>query len=325
MMRILITGDWHIRASNPKRRRDNFAGAQAGKIRFLLDAAQEYQCKYLIQPGDMTEHYPHPRCPYRITQWYIREFLDFAVSTNWQFGQILTIPGQHDLVNHNDILDTPLMTMESAQVVQILDGGYPLEDITNEGKHIYIYGHTFGTPIPEPRDHNAFNILVTHQMVSDYDYWNHTVRYTDSRRLMRRLPYYKAIICGDNHNHFVTHNSETGQHLFNCGSIMRATIAQRDHKPAAYVYDLDDDVIQYIEIPIQPPEEVFTPDPVAMASRSGVDMMPFVNQLREGRHGLSAMGFVDILWTVAGRRNINRRVKLMIEEDLQNAHNSARA
>lgn len=323
-MRILISGDWHIRANNPRRRVDNYMGAQADKVRFLLETAQENECKYIIQPGDLTEHYPHPRCPYRITQWYIREFLEFLYASDWQYGSILTIPGQHDLVNHNDLLDTPMMTMASAQVVTILGDEFPVEDITNGGRAVHFYGHTFGTPMPEPRETEAFKILVTHQMVSDRDYWNGSVRFTQAGRLMHTLrDKYDLIICGDNHNHFTMHELITNMELFNCGSLMRATIAQRDHEPVAYVYDIDTRESVRINIPIQPASEVFSPDPdpIVMASRSGVDMTPFVEQLRAGRHNVSSMNYVETLWRVAEARRINNRVKAMIEEDLRNAYN----
>jgi DNA repair exonuclease SbcCD nuclease subunit len=235
---------------------------------------------------------------------------------------MLTIPGQHDLVSHNDLLDTPMMTMASAQVVTILNGEFPLEDITNNGMMVHIYGHSFGTPVPEPRETDAFRILVTHQMVSDRDYWNGTVRFTQAKRFMRTLQNrYDLIICGDNHNHFVLHNDN--MQLFNCGSLMRATIAQRDHKPVAYVYDVDTREYTLVEVPIQPSNEVFSPDsdPVVLARRSGVDMAPFVEQLRAGRHGVSSMSYVETLWRVAEARRINDRVRTMIEEDLRNAYN----
>lgn len=323
-MKILISGDWHIRATRPRRRVDNYVGTQADKVRFLLDTAQDGQCKYIIQPGDLTEHYPHPRCPYSITQWYIREFLNFNIVNDWQYGQILTIPGQHDMVNHNDLLDTPMMTMESAQVVQLLEGQYPIEDISNNGMHFYIYGHTYGTPVPEPRDPGAFNILVTHQMVSDRDYWNGTVRFSSAYQVMHRLHYYNVIICGDNHNHFSLYDQRTHQQLFNCGSLMRATIAQRDHKPVAYIFDIDTREATLVEVPIQPADEVFSPDPedpVVSARREGVDMVPFVERLRAGRHGIDSMNYVETLWRVAETRRINDQVRLMIQEDLRNAYN----
>lgn len=276
----------------------------------------------MVQPGDLTEHYPHPRCPYRITQWYIREFLEFLYASEWQYGNILTIPGQHDLVNHNDLLDTPMMTMASAQVVTILDREFPIEDITDNGRPVHFYGHTFGTPMPEPREFDAFKILVTHQMVSDRDYWSGSVRFTQAERLMRTLQgKYDLIICGDNHNHFVMDNGYI--QLFNCGSLMRSTIAQRNHEPVAYVFDIDTREYVRIDIPIQHPDDVFSPDPdpIVLASRSGVDMTPFVEQLRAGRHSVSSMNYVETLWRVAEARRINSRVKAMIEEDLRNAYN----
>ncbi len=51
-MKFLITGDWHIRNTSPKRRLDDYWVTVRKKIDFIYSLASEEKCDFILQPGD---------------------------------------------------------------------------------------------------------------------------------------------------------------------------------------------------------------------------------------------------------------------------------
>lgn len=231
---------------------------------------------------------------------------------------ILTIFGQHDMNQHQGTINTPLWTMDAARAVFVVAPDYPVELTSPDGQAVYVYGHNYGTPIPTIQDSHCFNILLTHQMVSDRDYWQGHVDYTQARALLDRVGY-DLVVCGDNHNRFHEYNANTRRGLINCGSLMRSTTAQKTHKPVAYVYDTLHCDFEVHELTIAPPEEVFAAENAVTIRQGGEVVNPFVNEIQTRRHGIGGMDFLETLQRVARRRNANEAVMNVIGGILQNA------
>lgn len=270
----------------------------------------------------MTEHYPYPKMPYGITQRYIRRFLNIPTDENtWPLGWILTIFGQHDMNQHQGIVNTPLWTMEAAQALWVLEAEDPFTFTSPTGQQIHIHGHTYNSPVPQVTSPEAFNILLTHQMVSDRDHWHGHVDFTNAIQLLRRLSDYDLIVCGDNHISFRTNEPDSGRWLVNCGSLMRSTITQKNHKPIVYVFDTEERSLQPFYIPIDPPETVFSEEEAIVIRDEGEEINPFVQEIRARRHGVGGMSFVDTVNRVLQRRNVSSNVDQLVREILANAHN----
>ena len=52
-MKFLITGDLHLRASNPENRTDNFFLTQLNKMEQIFKLSIQNNCNYLLCPGDV--------------------------------------------------------------------------------------------------------------------------------------------------------------------------------------------------------------------------------------------------------------------------------
>jgi hypothetical protein len=120
-------------------------------------------------------------------------------------------------------------------------------------RNVSIYGASFGDPIPEIQHKKDFNILVIHEMIIDEKLWDGQEDYQLASRILREHPY-NLIISGDNHSFFSQEHK--GRILINCGSIMRSTIAQIDHRPKYFVYDIDSGDHDALDIPIEPIKDV---------------------------------------------------------------------
>ena len=60
-MKLLVTGDWHLRFNRPRLRIDkSYFQIQLDKVSEILNIASENQCQYILQPGDFFDSVDTP-------------------------------------------------------------------------------------------------------------------------------------------------------------------------------------------------------------------------------------------------------------------------
>ena len=241
MRKILLTGDWHIKASNPRNRIGMYKKQQLDKIEWILDLANKENCLCILQPGDL---FDNRQMPEEIKTDYIYLFKDCEVP-------IFTVYGQHDMQYHKNKRNSAMAVLESADAIKIL-GNVPIE----VDDDIHIYGASWGEEVPDVVDTDNLNILVIHTMViEEKPLWPGQKRFTKKNILMKGNSNYDIFCCGDNHNTFYDNNDR--QQVFNLGSLMRSTVAQLAHEPTVAIYDIDEGATAFFKIPIEPSEVVF--------------------------------------------------------------------
>lgn len=303
-MKLLLTDDWHLRWGRPRYRVDDYTETQFGKTQFLLNKASYNDCEMVLLAGDMTENYPVPKFPHRLLQRYI------ALLRSYTF-ELITVWGQHDGNYHADFENTPLKVMEAAGAVTILD-----EDRSRIPRAHYsesiptVYGAGWDEAIPTPENPDHFNILITHKMISNSDYWSGTVSYTDAQAFLDSQPY-DLIVSGDNHKHFYVRAH--GKTLINCGSLMRTNIDQVGHQPVFYIFDTETRTFEEHKIPIRPAEEVFDLENYERQTSERREARAFIEEL--GRRGeLDGFDFEQDLQDVLDENPTEVMARLILEE-----------
>jgi len=262
-MNLLFAGDLHITEERPRNRTDeNYFLTQAEKIKQILSIGNKHKAP-LFLPGDIFNHYKKPSN--YLLQFYIQLFSNYPY-------KIYGVRGQHDLKLHStDVEDTALAVLEAAKVIQIVN---PLED------YVCIYRASFGEEIPPVKDKAAFNILITHRMIVHNDkIWEQQENFDYAENLLRKHPEYDIIVSGDNHHYF--HAEVQGRHLFNCGSLMRATTAQLEHVPKIVIFDLATKKFQEIPLSVKPIAEVFNLEKVEKEKKERKNFDAFIKGLSE--------------------------------------------
>jgi len=246
-MKLLLTGDWHLRFRNPRWRKDDYFASQFGKVKWILETATKKKCKYILQPGDFFDGIDTPMF---VLQEYInllRKYVDI---------RILCVRGQHDLRYHSSkIENTPLAVMEAAGVLEVVK-----EFNLGQNKG-FVYGSSWNDEIPDVvRAGNGgpaqvSHVLLCHKMIiDDKKLWPGQTDFTTAKHLLRSTKF-DLIVSGDNHKSFMWEYED--KHLVNCGSLMRSNIDQADHEPCIYIYDTKTKDLEKIDIPIAPAKEVF--------------------------------------------------------------------
>ncbi|MHA1408692.1 MAG: metallophosphoesterase [Candidatus Heimdallarchaeaceae archaeon] len=259
-MKIMLLGDLHITTNQPKKRIDNYFKAIKKKLFYILILAEQEGCSLILQPGDFFDSH-------KANDFLKREMIKILLEDK---VNLKTVFGQHDLRYHSsDTNNTPLRVLEAAGALNIL--GY--EQIMTT----HLYGASWFEDIPEVTT-KGINILVIHKMIiKDKLLWEGQEDATKGNILLRTHNF-DLIVAGDNHASFVC--SSKSKHLVNCGSLMRMTTAQLDHKPVVYIYDTKDKSIEEHFIPIEPVEKVFDLSTIEKEKKENKELEAFISHLK---------------------------------------------
>ena len=241
-MKLMILGDLHIRATNPRYRTDKYYETLMGKLEWGFELAKEEGCEAVLQPGDF---FNSPDQSNKVEIDLINLLTEKGIP-------IYTVLGQHDL-RYRQPINVALTKFDVLNKVCIVD-----ENGIDLGNNVHLYGVSWEKEIPKVRDPKAISILVMHRMViKDKSLWPGQENFLKANSLLKKYSAYDLMVTGDNHSplHF-TYKEKNGSMLINCGSLMRTTTLQRDHKPCIYVYDVETKQATKHLIPIKPIEDV---------------------------------------------------------------------
>jgi DNA repair exonuclease SbcCD nuclease subunit len=283
-MRCLATGDWHIRATNPQYRIDNYYETLLSKLHWIFDLAKKEDCSAILQPGDF---FDHPDQANRVE-------IDLISLLRNAVCSVYTIFGQHDL-RYRDRSNTALEKFAQDNLVRLVAEKETYAFDVDGGDRVEIYGASWDEEIPTVKYPEAENILLIHRMITkNGPLWFDQKEYITADEMLRKCEDFDLIVSGDNHHSFIS-GHKYGAALINCGSLMRTTVAQRDHQPIVYIIDTETAEITPHPIPIRPIEEVMN--------------LELADDLKERNEALEA--FMNGL-------TVNYDIELSFEENLKN-------
>lgn len=292
-MKLMLTGDWHISLSAPKRRIDDYWEALTGKLIWITETFHEEKCSAIVQPGDFFDSFR------------ANDYLKSFVIDLFRDTQILTIFGQHDLKYHNvNIANTPLALLETAKTVRIL-GKKPY--VLPESKEVFFYGASWNEPLPEPTHKPC--ILAAHRMVINKDkLWPGQTSFMWAEELNQLN--YDLIVTGDNHQSF-----RRGK-VVNCGSLMRARIDQKDHKPCVWIYDTKTKGFKQLFVPIKPADEVFDYEGASTEKETNEKLDLFIENLRKSDKTID-LDFSKNLFQAIKNNEVEQEIVDIINEAME--------
>lgn len=300
-MRVLITGDWHLTDNRPENRTDDYEKTVLRKLDFLLQKAVENKVEMILHPGDI---FDSPKPSYYFFTKVMKRIK--RIHPIW----FACCYGQHDLRYRNKD-DTALKALALACSGNIV---LDLNDHNFISK-IGIYSAGYGEEVPDfMKAYGWFKILLTHRMIVYDKLWKSQESFEYCNTFLRKNKF-DLIVSGDNHNSFryVLGNRS----LFNCGSMMRSTIAQVHHKPIFYIMDTSKGMIsleQYY-IPIEYAEDVFRMNKIEQEKDRNNQLDAFVSGLSE--HKEMGMSFGDNMESYMNKNKIEPSIRQIIMEGIK--------
>jgi len=299
-MKLLLTGDWHLRYKRPGSRMDkDYFSAQKKKVEQILKLAEDNGCSYILQPGDFFDSKDTP-------YFVIKEYLELLSTYD---GHVFCVHGQHDLRYHStNTENVPLAIMEAAGAVEVIRG------LRSEDR-IQFYGCGWGEEVPEIEYSDAFNILLMHRMVVDEKIWEGQEDYVYGKHLFRKYDY-DLFVCGDNHKHFLFTDSNQGKTLVNCGSLMRNNVDQFGHVPVVYVFDTETRTAECVELKVRKADKVLNVKEAEKQKKRDEELDAFVEGLRTPKD--LGLDFFENIRATLESTKIKQGVKNIVEEAMGN-------
>jgi DNA repair exonuclease SbcCD nuclease subunit len=210
----ILCADIHLRDTVPKCRIDDYWQAQQNKIEFIRQLQEKYNC-LIYCAGDL--FHKSKSSPY-LEGWSLTHLPD----------NMIIIPGQHDLPNHNidNFEKSSIGVLHASEFYTIFTNPFGEMLKLSDGKGLI---HTF---IQKPDDEQ-----------------DRIIGGSSAKALLNKYPDLKLIVSGDNHKPFVVEHE--GRLLVNPGSIMRMTIGQIEHKPRVYLWYEETNCVEPVYLPIE--------------------------------------------------------------------------
>lgn len=244
-MEIICCGDLHLTNKNPRNRKGDYFQQLINKFEQILKITQKTDSKILLVSGDF---FDLAKAEYQVTNQVLKSIEKYTVN-------IFAVAGQHDILFHVGALkNSPLGTLEASGAVTILKPG-----VVTKINNISLIGCSWNET-PETKA----DIIVTHRMITKKGpLWPGQTDYSSASAIMRKYPWAKLILSGDNHTPHVL-RLKSGRLQINSGSMMRSTKAQIDFKPRVYKVNTDTWKAKPIYLEIEKPEDVFDFEKIGM-------------------------------------------------------------
>lgn len=293
----IIVSDLHLREDTPVCRTDDFWRATVEKLSFLKDLQLKHGVPILCA-GDIFHHWkPSP--------WLLAKAIEHLPH------EVITIPGQHDLPNHNlDLYEKcGLNALEVAGRVNTLYGGRKLRI----GASTALYGYAWGEDLPENppgrTKGGGRKVAMIHALSYKKDPEWPGMAADSASKILKKMKGFDLVICGDNHKAFVQTDSK-GRIFLSPGSLMRTTTDQEDHQPAAWLWYEGPSDLERVDIPIE--DGVITRDHVEKKKSRDERVEAFVEKL--GKSFKAGLSFEDNMEQYFKKNKTKKRVKDLVME-----------
>jgi len=222
----ILTADWHMTDHKPVARIDDYFETMLGKIGWVAELQAEYDCP-VLHAGDLFH------------TWKASPYL-LAAIMNILPEQFYTVPGNHDLKNHNlELLNqSGLEVLRKALKIQV-------SPFLLNRPPFSIAGYAYGQKIPS---NIKCKVMLCHEMI--YQQPEHWQKENGSQALafLKKHKEYQLIVTGHNHKPFTAEHE--GRLLVNPGSLMRMTADQKDYKPRVYLWNKESNTVKIEYVPI---------------------------------------------------------------------------
>lgn len=236
-----------------------------------------------------------------------------------------SIPGQHDLPNHNqtEINKSAYWTLISSGHLLGLDseGEDPyIIDLDEKGKkQMRIYGYPFGSKIkPVEVRKGIINICLAHEYywIKGHNYQTASAAgfISDSTCTDKNGKWkgYDIVILGDNHSGFITKVGTTT--VFNCGSLMRRRSDQKDYQPmVGLITDKGNVIPHYLDI--SQDKYVVDSKLLKQKEKTELDMTDFMKELET--LGDAGLDFLMAIKRFCQKHKIDKSITKVLNEVLR--------
>lgn len=290
---FIAIGDMHLRDDQPPSRTDDFWKTQEEKVSRLKEIQYHMGEIPILQPGDLF-HKWNPS--HYLVQWCI-----------WNLPkQFISVPGNHDLPNHN----FELRNKSGFGVLESAVFNYYVPDYCCDLSFGNIHRFHYGKESYKPKHTEEVNIALVHAFVYKEKEPFPGCTAPKARQFLKQFKGFDVIISGDNHQQFEYQTDD--QLLINPGCFTRQRYDEKDTVPCAYLVNVANR--EFEKIPLGAKKNVFQ-IPFEENKKRKEKINLFVESLKEQKEiGLS---FEDNLKAFIHENKVSENIQSKIQEIVQ--------
>ena len=333
--RFIVTGDWHLRTTNPVKRVDDYFETNLKKLGQVYQIAKDKQADGIIVPGDLF----HSPVINNKTLQFVYLMKTFGIPT-------YAVVGNHDVYSHNidTLKDTALgLLVELGLVILVNETGIQPKGLTGiniSGVHYYngidkdksvYYKSILNTK------HEEINIHIVHGMlVNDYVPFDHVsvndIKDTDADVLITGHDHlgYGIKMVEETYDGEIRLHTGSNTAIMNCnqvmlnpGSLFRSSISEQKRQPKVYLLECGFDIVRkYKEfniettyLDVETPDKVFNQLLQDTKDEKEEGVNEFIELLSKGTVDMK-MDIMEIINTVAVQDKIPDDVLQLVKDSI---------
>lgn len=290
-MRLIITADWHIRATRPRCRKDEYwIETQKKALSQVACIAQQKESTVMVV-GDI----------FHSNSDTSFECIQMVQKFSEEVGGMYILAGNHDLLYHSsENLDKSAIgvLLNCEKVLKIKDYFDKL-DCDNS---IYSAGNF------DEKDNCNAQIVFKHVLTIPSKDKSDFIESETPESLLEKFPNAKWIFTGDYHRNF--HYVKNGRHVVNSGCLIRQVADMRDYQCGVYYVDTDNDIVEFV--PVIDNEELVDDSYIMKENERDDRISNFVNKLKDTKN--ISLDFVSNVEESIRKNNLGEDVVSVINE-----------
>lgn len=267
----ILTADIHVTHRTPTCRIDDYVETMKTKLQWLERLRKKHDC-VILDAGDILDRW---KSSPELMLWMLDNLPN----------EIITIPGNHDLPQHNINLlhRSGLGLLERVGKIRLLTGNNSFH-LEENGVKFSVYGLPWKGvelgALPPVAKENQRRVLLIHELTwTGGKPWGGCDA-PNATKLLKRHPDFDLIVSGHNHRSFIHHDKD-GRTLVNPGSLMRRTADQLLHRPKVYLWYGSTGKVTPINVPTSLPEEVMSREHIDRIDQKNERIAAFVERLNK--------------------------------------------
>jgi len=294
-MKLIVTSDWHLRATRPRCRTDeNWIETQRNALAQIKKISVKKNAPVFVV-GDL----------FHSNSDTSFECIQLVQSLADELGELYILAGNHDLPYHSseNIEKSAIGVLFNSQNI------FPISEFFkkwhwNTDEKIRYSASNFD----KWDDENAEMVFKHVLCFPDAKSIPQNVDAMTAKELLDEFPNARWIFIGDYHHNF--HYEKNGKHVVNPGCLLRQASDMKNYKCGVYYVDTDENIVEFVPII---DNESFVDDSYILKQEEREERIEsFVDKLSDTKN--VSLDFVDNVQKAMLENNFGFEIKTVVEE-----------
>ena len=297
MPKMIISADWHIRATRPRCRIDNnWLETQRKALNQVLKISKDKNAPIMVV-GDI----------FHSNSDTSFECIQMVQDMALELGSLYVLAGNHDLPYHSS------ENLEKSAIGVLLNSShiFQIKDFFESWKWNTDEKISYSASNFDEQDYENAKIVFKHILTIPSEDKPDFVDCETPESLLEKFPNANWIFTGDYHHNF--HYEKKGRHVVNSGCLLRQASDMKNYQCGVYFVDTDENIVEFI--PIIDNEDLIDDSYILQENERNERIESFVDKLKKTK-GVS-LDFIDNVQNEMKRNKFETELVQVVDELLE--------